>query len=161
MINRLFNDWNLFFVLANGPIWLCIHCTELCGRVLRGFGYPQVTRIIWMKRVKNNVMWSTRVRIGLDAWRARVRFCDCHFQGITCKKKPKQNSISDTSTKICLHFKMISIYISYELIHACLRPPRTPIPYAGLLSFLKLASVQFSFGCGSVSIYSISARCWM
>ena len=28
----------------------------------------------------------------------------------------------------------------------CLRPPRTPIAHAGLLSFLKLASVQFSFG---------------
>ena len=41
---------------------------------------------------------------------------------------------------------MISIYISYELIHACLCPPRIPIAHAGLLSFLKIASVQFSFG---------------
>ena len=75
----------------------------------------QVTHTIWMKQVKNNGLCRTPVRIGSDAWRTQIGFCDCHFQG--------------------MHFKMISIYVSYELIHARLRPPRTPIPHAGLLSF--------------------------
>ena len=44
---------------------------------------------------------------------------------------------------------MINMYISYELIHAWLLPARTPIPHAGLISFLKIASVKFSLGCGS------------
>ena len=55
-----------------------------------------------------------------------------HFQGVTYHQ-------SLLATQMIIH-------ISYELIHACLRPPRTPIAHAGLLSFLKLAPVQFSFG---------------
>ena len=51
----------------------------------------------------------------------------------------QKNIISDTSTKICLHLKIISIYILYELIHACSRPLRTPTPQASLLSFLEIA----------------------
>ena len=102
---------------------------------------------------------QTPVRIRSDAWKARVGFCGCHFQGVMCKKS-NQILISDTSTKICLHFKMISIYISYELIHACFCPPRTPIPHAGLLSFLKWCPSTFPWGAGwvSVLIYSGSAR---
>ena len=66
-------------------------------------------------QVKNNVPCRTQMQIGLDTWIDRS----------------------------LLVTQMISIYISYELIHACLHPPRTPIPHAGLLSFLKIASVQF------------------
>ena len=102
------------------------------------------------------------MRIGLDAWRAWVRFCNGHFQAVMCEKKV--TIISDTSAKICLHFKMMSIYISYELIHAFSCPPRTPTPPASLLSFLKTACSlsnlsNFPSGAGqaSVSIYSGSA----
>ena len=63
---------------------------------------------------------------------AQVGFYNCHIQGITYHQS-------------LLVTQMISIYISYELIHACLRPPRTPIPHAVLLSLLKITSVQFSF----------------
>ena len=66
---------------------------------------------------------------------ASVRFCDFHFQGITYHQS-------------LLATQMISIYISYELIHACLRPPRTPIAHADLPSFSKIASVQFPSGIG-------------
>ena len=55
-----------------------------------------------------------------------------------------------------LHFKMISIYMSYELIHACLRPPRT-------LAYFHLKKIHPSnflsaVGWASVTIYSMSAR---
>ena len=72
--------------------------------------------------VKNNVLCWTQ--IGLDTWR--------YGSGFT---------IAILKASI-----IISIHISYELIHACLRPPRPPIAHAGLFSFLKISSVQFSFG---------------
>ena len=62
----------------------------------------------------------------------RVGCYDCHFHSVTYQS--------------LIATQMISIYISYELIHACLRPPRTPIPHAVLLSLLKIASIQFFFG---------------
>ena len=67
---------------------------------------------------------------------------DCNTPLIAIFKvsQEKKNIIGDTSQKIFLHFKMISIYISYELIHLCSRPPRTPTPQTSLLSFLKVAS---------------------
>ena len=73
--------------------------------------------------------------------------------------------VTISSLCLCLDFKMISIYISYELIHACSHPPRTPTPHASLLSFVKIARrlsnvSNFPSGVGwaSVSIHSGSAR---
>ena len=43
-------------------------------------------------------------------------------------------------------WQMISIYISYELIHACLHPPRTPIPHTGLLLFLRPSNLPRGVG---------------
>ena len=105
----------------------------------------RVTRTIWMTQVKNSILCQTGVQIRSDTWREQVGFCDCHFQGLMCKKI---YTYIITSTKICLHFKMISIYISYELIHACSHPPRTPTPRASLLSFLKIASFEWGSGVG-------------
>ena len=63
-------------------------------------------------------MWCLLLFSGIQQWGSRLQHSfDCHVQ-----------VISDTSTKICVHFKMISISISYELIHVCSLRPRTPTP---------------------------------
>ena len=63
----------------------------------------------------------------------------------------QRNKNRDTSTKICLHFKMISIYILYELVHVCSCPPRTPTPHASLLSFLKIVRKKAEMGMAYIS----------
>ena len=79
-------------------------------------------------QVKNNVLCRAQMQIG--HLERRVRFYDCHFQGVTY-----QQSLLVT--------QMISIYISYERIHVCFRHPRTPIAHAGLLSFKNRVSPIF------------------
>ena len=38
----------------------------------------------------------------LDAWRAQVGFCDCHFQGVRCKKKKKDKHLYFTWAHSCV-----------------------------------------------------------
>ena len=73
--------------------------------------------------------------------------------GITCQQSLVTTHLLGLVQSL-LATQIISIYISYELIHACLRPPWTPIPHSVLFSLLKIASVLRA----SVSIYSGSAR---
>ena len=81
-------------------------------------------------RVKNNVLCRTQMqdmRTPGEAGRVlRLPFSRRHLSVI----------LSDTNEK--------HLYFICELIHACLRPPRTPIPHAGLLSLLR--PTKFSFG---------------
>ena len=73
----------------------------------------------------------------------RVGFYDCHFQGVTYHQS-------------LLATQMISIYISYELIYACLRPHRTHSLYAVKLSLLSWVSPIFLWAL--VSVYTGLAR---
>ena len=125
-------------LICMGLEWLIYYCTEILFLLF-------VSREEFSKSVSctgsgdphNLDEMGEKLCTVLDAWRVRVLFAIAIFKELRAKKKWKRQKkiiISDTSTKICLHFKMISIYISYELIHVCLRPPR--IPHASLLSYI-------------------------
>ena len=113
-------------------ISLVIPCQEQMSAASCGLSPPK-GQILELPRLYSSVFLTfcpLHTKMGQDL---RLPFSRHHMQ--------KKSFISDTFTKTCLNFKSISIYISYELIHVCLRPPRTPIPHAGLLSFLIIASV--------------------
>ena len=93
-----------------------------------------VTCTIWMKWVKNNVLCQTRVgcleSAGLDL---RLPFSRRHMQ----KKKTKKRQHIYKNMPAFQNDK----HLYFIWAHSCVLAPRTPLRHAGLLSFLKIASV--------------------
>ena len=121
MINRLFNDWNLFFVLDNSQIWLCICRTELCGCMSPAWvRVPAGDRHNLFERVENNELCRHGCGSGRTPGELGSGFAIAIFKASRAKKTSKKNIINDTSTNIYLQNDK---HLYFIWAHSCVLVP--------------------------------------
>ena len=85
---------------------------------------------------KTEMMYICRVVRAAWYWqKLTLRFFSTLRYILPYEKSRNFHQMTWIALYVMLHFKMISIYVSYELIHACLGPPRTSIPRLAYFHF--------------------------